>query len=451
MRRSRPSPAARRRSSIGDELAERARRRRPTSVARSASRLVDTLPPRPRRPEPGHDADLARERLEHSLALVSHRLPRPGRASARPRGAEDERSDDLGADTETGDRAETARPARAAPLRDRRGTPKRPHAAPLPALLGRPDRAAAAGRERGRGARHLGRLPHRSRRCRRACCCPRTSRRARGPASRTDAPIGRLGARAARSVASACRYAKAAAQPILVPEQRGASDPGGGSCWKPMRACYGYAIARRRTRAASRALTVFLVNRAPHARTPLRGRSLCLPGAARARLPARASPAADLSGYAARTPGPARRRPALPRRLRMRPWAATPPPAGSAPRRTARVTRVWTDPLPQAEVERVAPNEDAALTSSVTSAWRHWPSCVAERRRTVARRSRDLPALYGAWIDGTQRRKLAGTAAAPARDRRAAHRATWRRRRPASRAASHSLRRTTSPAPPSAS
>src|SRR3954447_21904484 len=33
---------------------------------------------------------------------------------------------------------------------------------------------------------------------------------------------------------------------------------------------------------------------------------------------------------------------------------------------TGSVTRVWTDPLPQAEVERVAPNEDAAITSKVT-------------------------------------------------------------------------------------
>ncbi len=30
------------------------------------------------------------------------------------------------------------------------------------------------------------------------------------------------------------------------------------------------------------------------------------------------------------------------------------------------VTRVWTDPLPPAEVERVAPNEDAELKARVT-------------------------------------------------------------------------------------
>ena len=45
------------------------------------------------------------------------------------------------------------------------------------------------------------------------------------------------------------------------------------------------------------------------------------------------------------------------------PSAAMRPPAGiSAEEDTGKVTRVWTDPLPLAEVERVAPNEDDATS-----------------------------------------------------------------------------------------
>ena len=65
---------------------------------------------------------------------------------------------------------------------------------------------------------------------------------------------------------------------------------------------------------------------------------------------------------------------------------------------TGRVTRVWTDPLPQAEVERIAANEDEALKTRVVFGM----EALAENARasgpSLDKALRDLPALYGEWI-----------------------------------------------------
>jgi hypothetical protein len=70
-----------------------------------------------------------------------------------------------------------------------------------------------------------------------------------------------------------------------------------------------------------------------------------------------------------------------------------------------RVTRVWTDPLPQAEVERVAANEDENLKSRVVFGM----EALAERAGLSGTSLRtaldDLPRLYGEWIVA-ERRKL---------------------------------------------
>ena len=77
--------------------------------------------------------------------------------------------------------------------------------------------------------------------------------------------------------------------------------------------------------------------------------------------------------------------------------------------RAERVTRVWTDPLPQAEVERVAPNEDVDLKSRVVFGMEP----LAERASGDGARLNDalsaLPALYAAWIDA-ERKKIGGLA-----------------------------------------
>ncbi len=77
---------------------------------------------------------------------------------------------------------------------------------------------------------------------------------------------------------------------------------------------------------------------------------------------------------------------------------------------TERVTRVWTDPLPQAEVERVAPNEDLDLKSRVAFGM----EALAERANGDGTRLNDalsaLAVLYAAWIE-TERKKIGRLAA----------------------------------------
>jgi hypothetical protein len=75
-----------------------------------------------------------------------------------------------------------------------------------------------------------------------------------------------------------------------------------------------------------------------------------------------------------------------------------------------KVTRVWTDPLPQAEVERVAANEDEALKSRVAFGMEALAEQAGVGGMALAKALCDLPALYGEWI-ATERGKLDGLAA----------------------------------------
>ena len=70
------------------------------------------------------------------------------------------------------------------------------------------------------------------------------------------------------------------------------------------------------------------------------------------------------------------------------------------------VTRVWTDPLPSAEVERIAPNEDADLTARVSFGMEALAQAAAGNGSVVGNALAELPTLYGDWIDA-ERRKLA--------------------------------------------
>jgi helicase-like protein len=71
------------------------------------------------------------------------------------------------------------------------------------------------------------------------------------------------------------------------------------------------------------------------------------------------------------------------------------------------VTRVWTDPLPCAEVERIAPNEDKGLTQSVTFAMERLAELAAAGASELYIALKDLPILYDAWI-WSERDKLTG-------------------------------------------
>jgi hypothetical protein len=71
------------------------------------------------------------------------------------------------------------------------------------------------------------------------------------------------------------------------------------------------------------------------------------------------------------------------------------------------VTRVWTDPLPSAEVERVAPNEDAELKARVTFGMEVLAKLAEGDGAELGRALDDLPALYATWIEA-ERKKLVG-------------------------------------------
>jgi hypothetical protein len=78
--------------------------------------------------------------------------------------------------------------------------------------------------------------------------------------------------------------------------------------------------------------------------------------------------------------------------------------------KAGRVARVWTDPLPQAEVERVAPNEDVALKSRVAFGMVQLAEAAEGDGADLVKVLSALPQLYGEWIDA-ERRKLTGLAA----------------------------------------
>lgn len=68
-------------------------------------------------------------------------------------------------------------------------------------------------------------------------------------------------------------------------------------------------------------------------------------------------------------------------------------------------TRVWTEPLPCAEVERVAPNEDATLTDHVAFGMERLAELAASGGGPLKAALGDLPQLYGVWIKA-ERSKL---------------------------------------------
>jgi hypothetical protein len=72
-----------------------------------------------------------------------------------------------------------------------------------------------------------------------------------------------------------------------------------------------------------------------------------------------------------------------------------------------RVDHVWTDPLPSAEVERVAPNEDAALKAQVSFGMERLAELADGSSAALTGALGDLPKLYGIWIDA-ERKKLPG-------------------------------------------
>lgn len=71
-----------------------------------------------------------------------------------------------------------------------------------------------------------------------------------------------------------------------------------------------------------------------------------------------------------------------------------------------KVTRVWTDPLPLAEVERIAPDEDEPLRAQVTFGMERLAELAGQGSDALQSALAQLPELYGVWME-VERNKVA--------------------------------------------
>jgi hypothetical protein len=202
-------------------------------------------------------------------------------------------------------------------------------------------------------------------------------------------------------------------EPVVVPESAAAQRKGGGLQLES----HGRLFTYRRPDGANeqvRALTVFLVNR----RATSRRRYADVTFAFQARLELICSegfhPRTDLSGVD--SPDEDHRVSDLHYRdvceysVGRNSAAAWP----AAEEQGGKVTRVWTDPLPCAEVERVAPNEDEVLTSEVEFGMERLAELARTGGEALREKIAELPRLYGDWIE-KERGKLADFAHRPRR------------------------------------
>ncbi|MBB5754676.1 DISARM system helicase DrmA [Prosthecomicrobium pneumaticum] len=193
-------------------------------------------------------------------------------------------------------------------------------------------------------------------------------------------------------------------EPVLVPESAAEQRRGGGLTLETHSRLFSYETPEGHTEQV-RALTVFLVNR----RATVHRFYSDVSYAFQARLELHCEqgfrPRRDLSGYRAQDWD-----------LRIADlhyrdvfeWAVgRNAAAGWETHQDANgpVTRVWTDPLPTAEVERVAPNEDAELKARVTFGMEALAQAADAGGATLVQALAELPKLYGLWIDA-ERHKL---------------------------------------------
>ena len=194
--------------------------------------------------------------------------------------------------------------------------------------------------------------------------------------------------------------------PIVVPESAAEQRRGGGLVLETHSRLFSYTTPDGKTERV-RALTVFLVNRRapvhrsmPMSATPFRrGSNSSATGFVRV---------SDLSGYRAQDWD---LRIADLHYRDMREWAVGRNAAAgwdTSEDGAIGVTRAWTDPLPSAEVERVAPNEDAEFKARVTFGMEALAQLAEGDGAGLRAALADLPVLYGVWIDTERRNKLTG-------------------------------------------
>jgi hypothetical protein len=196
-------------------------------------------------------------------------------------------------------------------------------------------------------------------------------------------------------------------EPIVVPESAAEQRRGGGLILESHSRIFEYATPEGGMERV-RALTVFLVNRR---NAVAQSRYADVSYAFQARLelhcPFGFHPRSDLSGLKTRD-GDVQVADLHYRDIRE--WAVGRNAAAgwSAPETAeAVVARVWTDPLPLAEVERIAPNEDDDLKSKVVFGMEALAERATNSGDVLAQAMTRLPMLYEAWIAG-ERTKAAG-------------------------------------------
>jgi hypothetical protein len=193
--------------------------------------------------------------------------------------------------------------------------------------------------------------------------------------------------------------------PIVIPESAAEQRRGGGLTLETHSRLFSYETPEGAIEQV-RALTVFLVNRRATVHKFYSDVSFAFQARLELSCAAGFKPRRDLSGYKSQDWD-----------LRIgdlhyrdvREWAVGRNAAAGWAQdedRSGHVTRVWTDPLPLAEVERVAPNEDETLTSRVTFGMETLARAAETGGDSLVAALEGLPALYAIWIE-LERRTLA--------------------------------------------
>ena len=197
-------------------------------------------------------------------------------------------------------------------------------------------------------------------------------------------------------------------KPVWIPDSAAEQRPGGGLTLETHSRVFSYARPDGSMERV-RALTVFLINRRARVHRYYADVSYTFQARLELKCDSGFHPRRDLSGYWAEDTD-----------LRVADlhyrdvceWAVgRNSAAGWSPQEDANdhVMKVWTDPMPCAEVERVAPNVDRELTSAVSFGMETLAALASQGASRLEAALQNLPTLFIQWIQ-KERTKLTGLA-----------------------------------------